>query len=90
MAWRPPVYRLDQTIFDTEPRTRPDRGSVITAARPPAEVLAERDHVYATPLTLGMVLLGEPLRGRSALERALSRAGREFSPKFMLVADGDA
>jgi hypothetical protein len=36
---------------------------------PPPEVLAERDRVYAQPWTLGTLLLGEPLPGRSALAR---------------------
>jgi hypothetical protein len=85
MAWRPPVYRLDQTVFDAEPRTRPDRGSVIAAARPPAEVLEERDRALSAAQTLGQLLLGEPPVGRSALERARQLAGREFSPAFLLL-----
>jgi hypothetical protein len=57
---------------------------------PPAEAIAERDFAYESAAqTLGQLLLGEPPVGRSALERARQLAGREFSPRFMLVADGD-
>jgi hypothetical protein len=58
---------------------------------PPPETWAERSLAYeSSAQTLGQMLLGEPPVGRSALERARQLAGREFSARFMLVADGDA
>ena len=35
---------------------------------PPGEVLAEREAVWAAELTPNMVVLGDPLPGRSALD----------------------
>lgn len=45
---------------------------VVTSMREiaPPEVLAERDRRSELPRTIGMLLLGDPLPGRSALERA--------------------
>ncbi len=34
----------------------------------PFDVIAERDHRHAQPQTLHMLLLGDPLPGRSALD----------------------
>jgi hypothetical protein len=36
---------------------------------PPAHVMAERDRAYAVEPTPNMIVLGDPLPGRSALER---------------------
>lgn len=44
-------------------------GPVFPAPTPPEEVLAERDRVFSAPCTIGQMLLGEPMPGRSALDR---------------------
>ena len=37
--------------------------------RPPEEVIAERDHAIAAPRSLSAIAFGDPLPGRSALDR---------------------
>ena len=37
--------------------------------RPPEDVIAERDHAIAAPRSLSAIAFGDPLPGRSALDR---------------------
>lgn len=41
----------------------------VASFRAPAEILAERDRILSQPQTLNMIFLGDPLPGRSALDR---------------------
>jgi hypothetical protein len=68
---------LKRTVVSVEKKLRRLGGRKMLTLRhaatphhpPPAHVIAEREHAYATTPTLAMRVLGDPRPGRSCLER---------------------